>query len=71
MMHNFYDKRSDWLTPGNHNHYRISRILKSIKLLNTKENSKEFHNFILNKVKQAMPVTFETLEIWSSVISEN
>ncbi len=30
---NFFDNRNQWLTPGNHNHLRLTRILTAMRLL--------------------------------------
>jgi ADP-ribosylglycohydrolase len=63
-MHRFYEQNDFWLRQGDHNHLRITRILKSITLLNTKENARDFYDFILRRVEMAKPVTDESLEYW-------
>ncbi len=63
-MHQFYEDNDFWLRQGDHNHLRITRILKSIALLNTKENAQDFYDFILRRVESAKPVTDESLEYW-------
>lgn len=68
-MHRFYEKNDFWLRQGDHNHLRITRILKSISLLNTKENARDFYDFILRRVEMAKPVTEESLEYWRESIS--
>lgn len=68
-MERFYMDNDFWLQQGDHNHLRITRILKSISLLNTKENAKDFYDFIMRRVETAMPVTKESLEFWKRSIS--
>lgn len=68
-MHHFYEQNDFWLRQGDHNHLRITRILKSISLLNTKENAKDFYDFIMRRVEAAKPVTEESLEYWKESIS--
>ena len=67
-MHRFYEQNDFWLRQGDHNHLRITRILKSITLLNTKENAKDFYDFIMRRVENAQPVTAESLEFWRKSI---
>ena len=38
----FADASANWLTPGNHNHLRITRILRSTRLLGLEQESKAF-----------------------------
>lgn len=63
-MQEFYRDNDFWLQPNDHNHLRISRIIKSIKLLNDKDNAKEFYDFITDRVCNFKPVTDESLEYW-------
>lgn len=67
-MEMFYKDNDFWLQPNDHNHLRITRILKSISLLNSKENAQEFYNFIMRRVKEFQPVTEESLEYWKNAI---
>jgi hypothetical protein len=39
---NFYARAANWLHPGNHNHLRITRILKSLALLGLTEEARAF-----------------------------
>jgi len=63
-MQEFYRDNDFWLQPNDHNHLRITRIIKSIKLLNTIENAKEFYDFIVDRVNNFKPVTDESLDFW-------
>ncbi|MCU1334989.1 MAG: opioid growth factor receptor (OGFr) conserved region [Bryobacterales bacterium] len=39
---NFQERAANWLHPGNHNHLRITRILKSLTLLGLAEEARAF-----------------------------
>lgn len=67
-MKQFYGDNDHWLEQGNHNHLRITRILKSISLLSSPENAREFYKFIMQRVESAQPVTKESLEYWRKSI---
>jgi hypothetical protein len=68
-MHRFYEDNDHWLRQGDHNHLRITRILKSITLLNTRKNAQDFYDFILRRVESAQPVTAESLNYWKESLS--
>jgi len=68
-MENFYRDNDFWLQPNDHNHLRITRIIKSIKLLNVSDNAEEFYQFILDRVNNYKPVTEESLRYWSEAIA--
>ena len=68
-MERFYRDNDFWLRQGDHNHLRITRILKSISLLSSKENAVDFYDFIMRRVQDAQPVTAESLEFWKKSIS--
>jgi hypothetical protein len=38
----FPERAANWLHPGNHNHLRITRILKSLTLLGLREDAEAF-----------------------------
>ena len=40
--HNFKTRATSWLTPGNHNHLRITRIIRSTRLLGLDSESAAF-----------------------------
>lgn len=68
-MERFYRDNDSWLRRNDHNHLRITRILKSVSLLCSKEDAREFHAFILGRVEAAQPVTEESLGYWKESIS--
>ena len=69
-MEDFYRDNDFWLQPNDHNHLRITRIIKSIKLLNSPDNAKEFYEFILDRVNKFKPVTEESLRFWINATEE-
>ncbi len=69
-MKRFYTDNDHWLEQGDHNHLRITRILKSLCLLGLRDEAIKFHNFILQRVESAQPVTRESLAYWEKSVSE-
>ena len=67
-MERFYQNNDHWLQQNDHNHLRITRILKSVALLNSKENARDFYDYIIRRVEQAKPVTDESLRYWQESI---
>ncbi|NTW30991.1 MAG: hypothetical protein HGA33_06945, partial [Candidatus Moranbacteria bacterium] len=49
-MERFYRDTDHWLTQDNHNHLRITRILKSVLLLSSREDAKDFYDFVMGRV---------------------
>jgi Opioid growth factor receptor (OGFr) conserved region len=41
-MRRFYERSRHWVTPGNHNHLRVTRILKCLRLLGLEAEAAEF-----------------------------
>lgn len=68
-MKRFYAENDHWLEQGNHNHLRITRILKSACLLGLHQEAIDFYDFILQRVESAQPVTKESLAYWHRSIS--
>ncbi len=68
-MERFYRDNDFWLRQNDHNHLRITRILKSVSLLCSNEDAREFHVFILERVAAAQPVTEESLGYWKESVS--
>ena len=62
----FYFRNSHWLTASDHNHLRITRIIKSLRLLRGDELADAFRTLILARVEEAgSPVGRPTLGFWS------
>lgn len=69
-MKRFYGDNDHWLEQGNHNHLRITRILKSACLMGLRQEARDFHTFVLQRVATAQPVTNQSLTHWHNSISE-
>lgn len=62
----FYHRNSHWLTASDHNHLRITRIIKSLRLLRGDELADAFRTFILARVEEAgSPVGKPSLGFWA------
>lgn len=68
-MRGFYAVNDFWLRQGDHNHLRITRILKSVMLWGDPAKARYFYEFILWRVQSVQPVTPESLEYWKQSIS--
>ncbi len=55
---NFDERAANWLHPGNHNHLRITRILKSLALLGLKEESGAFLECLEIRSTASTPARF-------------
>lgn len=51
---NFAARSSNWLSPNNHNHLRITRILRSLRLLGLEPQAQAFFK-VLDAVYKEMP----------------
>jgi hypothetical protein len=64
------DKAQNWLTDGNHNFMRITRLLRSMTLLGQNELARSFHS-VLTAAARAHPKTISkrTLSFWDAAIT--
>ncbi len=65
----FPQRAENWLTPSNHNHLRITRILKSLCLLGLEDQASAFFRFleVLYKMESTRPhprISIETFGYW-------
>jgi Opioid growth factor receptor (OGFr) conserved region len=61
----FYRANDHWLVPFDHNHLRITRIIRCLAQCAGKEEAQDFHQQILALVEAAGdPVNRETLAYW-------
>ncbi|HXM96811.1 MAG TPA: opioid growth factor receptor-related protein [Candidatus Dormibacteraeota bacterium] len=70
----FAERAANWITPNNHNHLRITRILKSLRLLGLKTNASAFYDCLLEICRQefekASPcISHETCKYWQPAAS--
>lgn len=72
-MLRFYEDNDHWLVFFDHNHLRITRILKSLVLLKRREGiraAREFHAAILRRVrKTGTKINKESRRFWQSAIA--
>lgn len=69
----FHDRSRNWLTSSNHNHLRITRILKSLRLLGLEEEAAAFFRCLkgLYGKESVMPrprISEETFSYWRSAV---
>lgn len=74
-MPNFAAKATIWLSPGNHNHLRITRILKCLTLLGLEAEAKAFFGCLseIYKDEQNKPlptISEETMEYWREAVGD-
>lgn len=64
-MSAFYLTTHDWLMPNDHNHRRITRIIRSLRLLRDDETADGFRAVILARVEATRaPVSARSLGYW-------
>ena len=68
-MRLFYSGTTHWLTPGNHNHLRITRIISSLHKLAQPAAARDFYDFVKAKM-DAEPgsATPLTLSFWEKAV---
>jgi opioid growth factor receptor-like protein len=64
------DKAQNWMTDGNHNFMRITRMLRSMTLLGRQELATSFHS-VLTAAARAHPkiISKRTLSFWDAAIA--
>ena len=63
----FYQSTHDWLMPNDHNHRRITRIIRSLRLLVGDAEAEAFHAFIVARVEATQaPVSARSLGYWAT-----
>jgi hypothetical protein len=66
-MASFYGTTHDWLMPNDHNHLRITRIIRSLRLLVGDAEADAFHAFILDRVEATRaPVSARSRGYWAT-----
>lgn len=68
-MRRFYDASPQWLTPGNHNHLRITRILKCLRLMGLEQEGSDFFDWLAEiyeqeRLKPRPGITALSFEFW-------
>ncbi|MDP1913598.1 opioid growth factor receptor-related protein [Brevundimonas sp.] len=63
----FYQTTHDWLMPNDHNHHRITRIIRSLRLLQGDEAADAFRDAILERVEATRaPVSARSRGYWAT-----
>lgn len=64
-MERFYRENDHWLVPFDHNHRRITRIIRSLALLVGEAEAKEFYQFIEQRIADAnAPISATSRRFW-------
>ena len=67
-MEVFYRRNDHWLTAHDHNHLRITRIIKSLGLLRGPDEAEAFRRFVLSRDEAAgRPVSGGSRQHWTDV----
>ncbi len=71
----FAGQSTNWLWPGNHNHLRITRILKSLRLLGLELEAQAFFKCLselyAEETRRGIPrITAATFQFWSAAMVE-
>ncbi len=66
---NFNDRAENWLWPGNHNHLRLTRMLRSMKLLGLQAESAALFD-ALEEISTSFPgrITSRTITFWHNAV---
>jgi hypothetical protein len=72
----FTERAGNWITPSNHNHLRITRILKSLRLLGLEAEATAFFDCLADihhgEAQKAEPgISAETLTFWRAAITDS
>lgn len=62
----FKERRKVWLTPGNHNHLRLTRILNSLTLFGLHQEANDLFDALM-KIKKKYPskISDKTIQFWN------
>jgi Opioid growth factor receptor (OGFr) conserved region len=66
---NFAERAREWLFPGDHNHLRITRILKCLTLCGLKDQAAAFLKALLVLPRQDQ-ITNESRRFWRDAVSQ-
>ena len=71
-MKRFYAENDHWLVPTNHNHLRISRIIRSLKQLVGREDAEKFFDLIMKRVRESgARVSSTSQRYWREALGES
>lgn len=70
-MGEFFRVNDHWLVPHDHNHLRITRILKSTYTLLGKEHAETYYDFIMHQIdSKNVQIKPKNLAFWNTVIGK-
>ena len=61
---NFLSQSDNWLAEKNHNHFRIVRIIRSLRLLHSNFEAENFKNIVLNLSKERSRNHLKIIKLW-------
>jgi hypothetical protein len=64
----FYKADLGWLTPGDHNHLRLTRMMISLGTLGLQEQARELYDYVTGLAAQRSGVTADTLRYWRDAL---
>jgi hypothetical protein len=66
------DRLKEWITHGNHNFLRITRVLSALKNLGLKDEAKAFYEFLINELtaEQKAIVGQSSFNCWSGAVGQ-
>lgn len=65
----FYKSNDHWLTQMDHNHLRITRLLKSVRLLQSLEEAENVYNTLMEQVHKAGdPIDSKNIAYWTDAV---
>ena len=63
----FLTRNSYWICQSNHNHLRITRVIKSLRLIYSNEEAENFKNNVMNLIKgNEYKINPISLEFWKN-----
>ena len=66
----FYKADLGWLTPGNHNHLRLTRMMLSLRTLGLESEARALHEYVVAQAARHGGVTGATLRYWNDAVSK-
>jgi hypothetical protein len=61
----FLSSNSYWICQNNHNHYRITRVIKSLRLIHSNEEAEKFKNSIMNLIQgNEKKINLTNIQYW-------
>ena len=65
-MKEFYTSNDHWIRCYDHNHLRITRIIKSLKLLSTEKEANDFKEWLVYRLgDQRLSISTKSLNFWN------